>query len=289
MLIAVPSDAPGGLDALVSDHFGHSAMFTLVQVNGDQLGEVTIIPNQEHSQGGCMAPVMVLKQQGAEALVTGGMGPRPLSGFQQVGIPVYHKGEASTVREAVEGVVAGTCRPFGDQHTCGGHGGHGGCGSHDHDHHHHHEAAAGKVIDGPVEKGRFVQVSYRLTEEDGTVLDASERIGYLHGANQLVPGLERALQGRSAGERVEVKVAPEDGYGERDEARLMEVPAANLPPDVALGATLQAELPNGMLVPLTVVKIEGDTVTLDANHPLVGKTLCFDVQVLSVHEAVAGD
>jgi FKBP-type peptidyl-prolyl cis-trans isomerase 2/predicted Fe-Mo cluster-binding NifX family protein len=281
MLVAVPSEAPGGLDALIADHFGHCEVFTLVEIDGDTLGAVTILPNQEHSEGGCLAPVMLLKQRGADALVSGGMGARPLASFQQVGITIYHKGEAQTVREAVQGVISGTCREFGEQHTCGGHG---GC-SHDH----HHEPTAGKVIDGPVQTGRFVQLSYRLTDEAGTLLDESDCIGYVHGSGQLVGGLERALEGRSAGERVEIKVAPHDGYGERSDERMMKVPTANLPPGVAPGASLQAQLPNGMLMPLTVVAIEGDTATLDANHPLAGQTLCFDVRVLSVHEAVTAE
>lgn len=292
MFIAVPSAAPGGLDAPVADHFGHSQLFTLVQVTGDQIGEVTIVPNDGHTQGGCMGPVMALKAQGADVLVCGGIGPRPLSGFQQVGITVYQKGEASTVREAVQGLIAGTYPALGAQHTCGGHG---GCGSHDHDHghdheghHHHHrqEATAGEVVDGPVAHGRFVQLAYRLTEEDGSLLDESDSIGYLHGAGELVPGLERALEGLSAGAHLELKLAPADAYGQRDEGRLMQVDAANLPPGIAAGASLQAELPNGTTVPLTVVRVEGELVTLDANHPLAGKSLCFDVRVLSVHEAV---
>jgi FKBP-type peptidyl-prolyl cis-trans isomerase 2/predicted Fe-Mo cluster-binding NifX family protein len=282
MLVAVPSEAPGGLDALIADHFGHCEVFTLVEIDGGTLGAVTVLPNQEHSEGGCLAPVTLLKERGADALVTGGLGARPLAGFQQVGITIYHKGEAQTVREAVEGVISGNCPEFGEQHTCG----HGGCS---HDHHHHQEPTAGKIVDGPVQKGLFVQVSYRLTDEAGTLLDESDSIGYVQGAGQLVAGLERALEGRSAGERVEVKVTPEDGYGERSDERMMKVPVAELPPGVAPGASLQAQLPNGMFVPLTVVAIEGDEATLDANHPLAGQTLCFDVRVLSVHEAVMAD
>lgn len=283
MLIAVPSDAPGGLDALVSDHFGHSDLFTLVQVDGETLGEVTILKNQEHAQGGCMAPVMVLKEKGVEAIVVGGIGGRPLAGFQQVGISVFHKGETSTVREAVQGVIAGSCRELGAEHVCGGHGGH--CG-HDHE---HHGPRPGAVVDGPVAGGRFVELSYRLSDEAGTLLDEADAIGYLHGADQVVLGFERALEGHVAGESVSVTVAPADGYGERDEGRMVSVPLANLPPGVTAGMTLGAELPNGAPIELTVVKLDKDTATLDGNHPLAGKTLRFEVKLLAVREAIEGE
>ncbi len=283
MLIAVPSDAPGGLDALVSDHFGHSDLFTLVQVDGEQLGEVTIVANLEHGEGGCLAPVMMLKEKGASALVVGGIGGRPLAGFGEVGIAVYHKGEAATVRQAVLGVIAGSCEELSAEQVCGGHGGH--CHGHDHD----HGPRPGAVVAGPVAKGRFVEVAYRLSDEEGTLLDEAEGIGYLHGAEQIVPGLERALEGRSAGESLQVTVSPGDGYGEREEGRVVEVPLAQLPPGVSVGMTLGAELPSGAPVELTVVAIEGETATLDGNHPLAGMTLRFDVTVLAVREAIEGE
>ena len=123
MLVAVPSDSPGGLEARISDHFGHCDVFTIVQLEEQKLGAVTILPNGAHESGQCMAPVMLLKQQGVEALVAGGMGQRPLSGFQEVGITVYFKAGAETVRNAVDLLMAGECPEFAPAQTCGGHGG----------------------------------------------------------------------------------------------------------------------------------------------------------------------
>jgi predicted Fe-Mo cluster-binding NifX family protein len=125
MLIAIPSDAPGGLDARVSDHFGHCHTFTLIQVDDGRIGDVALLQNGGHEQGGCLVPVSQLQQRGVEALVAGGMGARPLAGFQQAGITVYFKEDAATVGEAVQGVIDGTARVFGPAQTCGGHGGHG--------------------------------------------------------------------------------------------------------------------------------------------------------------------
>ena len=127
MLIAVPSEAPGGLEAPISDHFGHCAVFTLVEIADDEAPRVRLLPNQGHAQGGCMAPVMLLKQAGAHAMVAGGMGARPLAGFQQVGIRVHFKEDAVTVGDAIDRVTAGTARVFGPAQVCGG----GGGGCHD--------------------------------------------------------------------------------------------------------------------------------------------------------------
>ena len=287
MLIAIPSDAPGGLEANISDHFGHCDFFTLVQVDEREVGEVTLVKNGEHEQGGCLAPVTLLKEKGAETMITGGMGQRPLAGFTQVGIAVHHKGDATTVGEAIEQFLAGQCPEFGDDHTCGGHGhgqGHGGqgggCG-----HHHHHEPVKRDKVDGPVEKDRVVLVSYKLKDTEGNVLDAAEGISYLHGRGQIVPGLEEAMEGRLAGDTFEVTITPENGYGERDDSKIMEVPAEQLPEGLSPGDMVRAQLPNGGIMPLTVVSIDGPNAVMDANHPLAGETLVFEVEVREVQAA----
>ncbi|MFH1469521.1 MAG: NifB/NifX family molybdenum-iron cluster-binding protein [Pseudomonadota bacterium] len=123
MRIAVPSEAPGGLDAQLSPHFGHCAFFTLVDTEGDEVKGVEVLPNMPHAQGGCMAPVMYLAQHGVERLVAGGMGMRPLMGFQQVGIQVHFHEGAEKVSDAVGLLLAGQARIFGPAQTCGGGGG----------------------------------------------------------------------------------------------------------------------------------------------------------------------
>jgi FKBP-type peptidyl-prolyl cis-trans isomerase 2/predicted Fe-Mo cluster-binding NifX family protein len=282
MLVAVPSDSPGGLEARISDHFGHCDAFTLVQVDDQQLGPVTVLPNDAHEGGQCMAPVMLLKRQGAEALVAGGMGQRPLSGFQQVGITVYFKAGAETVRDAIELLVAGECREFAPAQTCGGHDGCQSDGQHD-------QQIEREVVDGPVADDRVVLVAFRLTDAEGELLDSADGVRYLHGHDQLLPGLEKAIEGLAAGERTKATISPEDGYGHRDEARVIQAPATDLPAGLVPGATLQAQLPNGRVMPMTIVAIDGPTVTLDANHPLAGRTLVFDVEVREVCAATADD
>ena len=131
MLVVIPSEAPGGLEAAVSEHFGHCDAFTMVDLQDDQVKAVTILPNTGHAQGGCMAPVMMLKQVGADAMIAGGMGMRPLAGFQQVGIQVFFNEGVATVDEAVQLLLAGKARIFGPAQVCGGGPGGGGqCGGH---------------------------------------------------------------------------------------------------------------------------------------------------------------
>jgi predicted Fe-Mo cluster-binding NifX family protein len=98
--VAVPSEHPGGLAAQRSGHFGRCDCFTIVEIIGDQVGDVTVLQNMPHTEGGCMAPVMLLAQQGVNAIVVDGIGGRPLMGFNQVGIAV-HAGSGQTVEHSV--------------------------------------------------------------------------------------------------------------------------------------------------------------------------------------------
>jgi len=119
-VVAVPSASPGGLEAALAEHFGHCDLYTLVTLEDDQIKDIEIIPSVPHQQGGCLAPVQHLAQHETGVLIAGGMGMRPLMGFNQVGIEVYHGGGASTVREAVAALVEGRLPQFGQEHTCGG-------------------------------------------------------------------------------------------------------------------------------------------------------------------------
>jgi FKBP-type peptidyl-prolyl cis-trans isomerase 2/predicted Fe-Mo cluster-binding NifX family protein len=274
LTIAVPSEAPGGLDALISEHFGHCELFTLVEVDDGRIGKVTTLPNLAHEHGGCMGPVTLLKENGVEAMVAGGMGARPLAGFQQVGIAVYFKEEATTVREAVEGVLAGRYHEFGERHTCGGHGG--SCGG-------HHAAPELEPVAGPAESGRVVRLTYELSElGKDEVIDRAEEVRYLHGEGQIVPGLERAVEGHVAGDSFEVTLRPEQGFGMPDPEKVLEVEMDRMPDGVKPGDVVHTQTPDGRLLALTVLSTDGDRATLDANHPLAGKTLLFKVKVIEV-------
>ena len=145
-----------------------------------------------------------------------------------------------------------------------------------------------------IEDGKVVSVHYTLKNDAGETLDSSapdEPLAYLHGAHNIVPGLERKLTGRKPGDKLEVVVDPGDGYGMRDPRGVQDVPRNAFPPDAPLevGASFVVETPNGELMQLHVTAIKPgpdgvDLITCDANHPLAGERLHFSVEVVGVRE-----
>lgn len=136
-------------------------------------------------------------------------------------------------------------------------------------------------------------IHYTLTNDAGTVLDSSEGrepLAYLHGANNIIPGLEKELEGKSAGDKLTAKIAAAEGYGERSEELVQDVPMAAFEgvDNVAAGMQFHAEGPAGPVL-VTVTKVEGDIVTVDGNHPLAGETLNFDVEIAEVRDATADE
>ncbi|MBN1626388.1 MAG: NifB/NifX family molybdenum-iron cluster-binding protein [Deltaproteobacteria bacterium] len=121
--IAIPSMAAGGLDGQRAGHFGHCDVFTLVDVEKGEIKDVTTIPNQSHVQGGCMVPVNLLSENKVNALIVGGIGMRPLMGFRQAGIDVYHDATRHEIRPVVEDLIAGSLPQIDDDQVCGGGGG----------------------------------------------------------------------------------------------------------------------------------------------------------------------
>ena len=139
-----------------------------------------------------------------------------------------------------------------------------------------------------------VGLHYTLTNDAGDVLDSSsgsDPLYYLHGHDNIVPGLERKLTGRKVGEKMKVEVQPADGYGERDPRGEQKVPREAFPPGVELEAGMQLALrdPSGAIVPIWIAKVEGDVVHVALNHPLAGEILHFDVEVISIRAATSDE
>jgi len=137
-----------------------------------------------------------------------------------------------------------------------------------------------------------VVLDYTLSDEKGTVLDASdaedgEPMTYVHGYGMIVPGLEAALVGLEAGAEREVVITPEEGFGVRDEEYILEVDRADFPDPakVSAGDEMIAESADGHEVPMLVVEVKENSVIVDANHPLAGMTLRYKVKVLEVAQA----
>jgi predicted Fe-Mo cluster-binding NifX family protein len=121
--IAVPSNGQGGIDGTRAGHFGHCDVFTFVDVEDGEIKEVSVLQNQEHAQGGCMVPVNLLSDNRVTALIVGGIGMRPLMGFKQVGIDVYHDDQRAEIEPVVKDLIAGNLTEITNDQVCGGGGG----------------------------------------------------------------------------------------------------------------------------------------------------------------------
>ncbi len=137
--------------------------------------------------------------------------------------------------------------------------------------------------------GMVVTMNYTLTNDEGEVLDSSEGrepLIYLHGHGNIIPGLEKALEGSEIGDKSHVTVPPSEGYGDVNAELIFEAPREHFPPEmqIAPGARVYAEGPKGP-ISLTVIKVTDKGAILDANHPLAGKTLHFDVEVIGLRSA----
>lgn len=141
-----------------------------------------------------------------------------------------------------------------------------------------------------IANGTVVTIHYRLTLDDGSIADDSfggDPLVYLHGARNIVPGLERQLEGKNVGDTCECEVPPAEGYGEYDPAAENTVPKSAFPKDVALqvGMSFQTRAKNGRQIPVWIRKLDGDNVIVTANHPLAGQRLSFKVEVVDVRRA----
>jgi FKBP-type peptidyl-prolyl cis-trans isomerase SlyD len=140
-----------------------------------------------------------------------------------------------------------------------------------------------------IARNKVVSIHYTLRDEQGTVLDSSQGrapLTYLHGKGNIIRGLEQALDGKAAGEKLDVSIAPEQAYGARDERLVQVLPRSRLPEgaELAPGMQLRVEGQQGRRI-VQVMKVERDFITVDGNHPLAGRTLHFAVEVADVRKA----
>ena len=150
------------------------------------------------------------------------------------------------------------------------------------------ETTLGKESALKITKDLVAAIDYSLTDDSGEVLDASdadEPLAYIHGGGSLIPGLERELEGREAGDSFNAVVEPADAYGIRDESLIFTTKKKRFddPDELAVGVHFQAEI-SGEVKLCTILEIDEKTVKVDANHPLAGMTLHFDVTVRDVRE-----
>jgi FKBP-type peptidyl-prolyl cis-trans isomerase SlyD len=142
-----------------------------------------------------------------------------------------------------------------------------------------------------VEKNKVVEIDYTLKDDDGQLLDSSEGrdpLSYIQGVGNLIPGVESALEGKSAGERVQIIVPPESGYGVRDDSLVLSIERDKFSEvgDLQEGARFRMETQKGPVI-FTVLKVGDSEVLVDGNHPLAGMSLNFDITIQSVREATS--
>jgi FKBP-type peptidyl-prolyl cis-trans isomerase SlyD len=142
-----------------------------------------------------------------------------------------------------------------------------------------------------ISANKVVSIDYKLTNNEGSVIDSSEGRGplaYLQGHNNIIPGLENALEGKSVGDNLNVTVEPKEGYGERDDSLTQAVPRKMFEnaDEIQVGMQFQTQTEQGPHI-VTVIAVDDENVTVDANHPLAGQTLNFDVSVVDVRDASA--
>ncbi len=142
-----------------------------------------------------------------------------------------------------------------------------------------------------ITKDKVAEIDYVLRIE-GSIIDQSEEgepLVYLHGHGNIIPGLEKALEGKSAGDHVKVTVSPEEGYGVYDDENCDELDLEDFDDDVEVGATYYGETDDGHLVPFTVLGLKDGKVEVDYNHELAGETLNFEVTVRDVRDATPSE
>lgn len=142
--------------------------------------------------------------------------------------------------------------------------------------------------------GKVVSLDYRLQLDDGAIVDESlpgDPFVYLHGTGQIVPGLERGLEGLVVGDERSVVVEAADGYGERQDDGMQEVPRSAFPKGVVPEVGMQFEARSGddESFPMVVREVRAESVIVDLNHPLAGKTLHFEVKVLGIRDATPAE
>lgn len=140
-----------------------------------------------------------------------------------------------------------------------------------------------------VKNGKVISFSYTLHGSDDAIIEKTEPghpMEYIHGNNNIIPGLEKAMEGMEVGEEKKVNVVANEAYGEYDKNLLFNIPKDNFPNDVEIkeGMQFQTDTEEGLMI-VTVKEIQGDTVIVDANHPMAGENLTFDIKIDGIRDA----
>jgi FKBP-type peptidyl-prolyl cis-trans isomerase SlyD len=140
-----------------------------------------------------------------------------------------------------------------------------------------------------ISDSKVVTLNYTLKDDDGNLIDESKdgQFVYLHGAQNIIPGLEIALTDKTKGDKVSIRIEPKDGYGEYSESMIQNVDKAmfDVEQELEVGQQFHAQTPEGQMITVTIKAVEDDEITVDGNHPLAGVHLNFDVEIMDVRDA----
>ena len=141
-----------------------------------------------------------------------------------------------------------------------------------------------------IQNGKVVSFSYVLRDEDGNIIEqtaAGDSMDYLHGNQNIIPGLENAMNGMKVGEMKNVKVKAADAYGEFNEELMFKVPLANFPPgqNIEAGMEFQSSNEDGSIMVIKVKEVDDENAVVDANHPMAGMNLEFDITIKNIRTA----
>jgi peptidylprolyl isomerase len=138
-----------------------------------------------------------------------------------------------------------------------------------------------------IEKGNIVSVNYIGKFPNGEVFDSSEGrdpLKFQVGSGQIIPGFENAILGKNTGDKVTININPEEAYGEVREDLIVKVPMDQMPGEVEVGQSLQAQADNGQAVNVIIKEVNEDHVIIDGNHPLAGEELVFEIEILEIEQ-----
>lgn len=142
-----------------------------------------------------------------------------------------------------------------------------------------------------VAENKVITINYTLRDDNKKILDSAQNNDflYLHGAQNIIPGLESALEGKAVNDELSVSIAPADGYGERNDDMTQVVPKEMFGTEegIEVGQQFHAASPDGQEIMVTIVAVDDENITVDGNHPLAGVTLHFEVQIMDIRDASA--
>ena len=283
MKIAVTYDK-----GMVGEHFGHAEAFKVYDIDGETVNSVEVVEVKEQGHD---VMANFIDSLGVDVLICGGIGERAQEAVEDKGIVIV-SGASGDADIAVVKYIAGEIDSEGANCNCGGDcgsgcgggcggcgGGCGGCGG----------GEPRYMFEGE-NVGKACRVHYKGTFDDGEVFDSSyernEPIQFICGVGMMIPGFDKAVANMKPGDVVDIHLDPEDAYGPRMDEMILTLRFEQLPGSEGLTVGEQIVLsgPGGQPFPVKVVDKSDETITLDANHEMAGKTLNFHIEMVEILE-----